>query len=357
MSEQNNAAPGSEHSGGHSSEHSSEHHSEHSGEHHSHHSSNHRHHHKRYLKIPKTALIIAVAAVVFVGLFVFLVQYLNRQDKEDLEIFPEVNAAESPESAAADEARPAEAEPLSGTETEALPTGSAAESVRWCALGESITYGYYSAAGPDGKASSQAAGRENIGWAYLVAKQKNWDLTNLAVPGEGYLVPAGGSGLSGYQQARATDFTPYSLVTLSLGISDWLSDCPMGTLEDDPSAETITSFIPAMRATIEAVAASNPMCKIIVILPLNTSGYEHNYGTKAANWALGHAMGSSGTLKQFSETMIDVCRLYGIQYIDMTTQSCVSSLSLPAMLPDGVHPAVETHKLLAAELAEKITFR
>ena len=123
MSEQNNAAPGSEHSGGHSSEHSSEHHSEHSGEHHSHHSSNHRHHHKRYLKIPKTALIIAVAAVVFVGLFVFLVQYLNRQDKEDLEIFPEVNAAEPSESAAADEARPAEsealsgAEPLSGTET------------------------------------------------------------------------------------------------------------------------------------------------------------------------------------------------------------------------------------------------
>ena len=71
MSEQNNAAPGSEHSGGHSSEHSSEHHSEHSGEHHSHHSTSHRHHHKRYLKIPKTALIIAVAAVVFVGLFVF----------------------------------------------------------------------------------------------------------------------------------------------------------------------------------------------------------------------------------------------------------------------------------------------
>ena len=346
MSEQNGGISSGEQQDSHSGEHS--------GEHHSHHGGSHRHHHKKHFQIPKNTIIIALAVLFFAGFFGLLIHQLSQQDEETLaqiytgEISSDTVAAAIPGETAA-----------AGTAAESTGRIQASkETVSWCALGDGITCGYSSETDAEGGASSRSADRESVGWAYLVAKEKGWNLTNLALPGEGYLVPASEEpGTCGYEQARATDFTPYNLVTISLGISDWISDCPMGTMEDDPNAETITAFIPAMRATIEAVASSNPMCKIIVILPLNTSGYDHSCGTKETNWAMGYAMSNTGTLKQFTETMIEVCERYGIEYIDMTSRSCVSSVSLPAMLPDGVHPAAETHKLLARELAEKISFR
>ena len=231
------------------------------------------------------------------------------------------------------------------------------QTVNWCAMGDSITYGYWSEFNEGGGASSHTAGRENIGWAFLVAKQNNWNLTNIAIGGMGYLdVASGGGGEQGYTQARTTDFSDYDLVTIALGINDWKANKVMGSFSDDQTAETITNFIPAMRATIEAIATSNPFCKIIVITPLNCNGYDHTYGTQATNWGMGYEMSNSGSLKEFSETMIEVCQLYGVQYIDMSSVSCINSISLPQMLPDGVHPAVETHKLLAKELSKKITF-
>ena len=231
------------------------------------------------------------------------------------------------------------------------------KTIKWCAMGDSITYGYYSSFNEGGGASSHTLGREDIGWAFLVSKQNNWELTNIAIGGEGYLdVASGGGGEQGYTQARSYDFSSFDLVTIALGINDWKANKVMGSFEDDQTAETITSFIPAMRATIEAIATSNPSCKIIVITPLNSNGYEHTYGTQATNWGMGYEMSNSGTLKQFRDKMIEICELYGVQYIDMSSASCINSLALPTMLPDGVHPAIETHKLLARELAKKITF-
>ncbi len=241
-----------------------------------------------------------------------------------------------------------------------LPRHTAAEAqrpVRWCALGDSITEGWYSMRNPDGSVSVSVADRENIGWAFLVAEANGWSLTNLAAANEGYLNPAyNESGDPGYVRARAADFTPYDLVTVSLGINDWISGCPMGSMEDDPSAETVAGFIPAMRAALEAVARSNPLCKIIVILPLNVKGFSRTFGSEETNWAMGYEMESSGTLRQFTDTMKEICGLYGVEYIDLTSASCVNSVNLPVLLPDGVHPSAEAHRLLARELAAKIRF-
>lgn len=228
--------------------------------------------------------------------------------------------------------------------------------VNWCAMGDSITYGYYSIFDPGGGASSHTIGREDIGWTFLVAKKNNWNLTNIGIGGMGYLVQGSGTTMRGYTQARETDYSSYDIVTIALGINDWKKNCQMGSMEDDQTAETITAFIPAMRATLEAIMTSNPSCKIIVITPLNANGYEHNYGTVETNWGMGYPMSSSGTLKEFRDVMIEICEMYGIQYLDMSSQSCINSIALPTMLPDGVHPAIETHKLLAMELAKKITF-
>ncbi len=331
-----------------------------------HSSSHHHHHHKHRKKIPKNVIIITLAVLVLAALFVLMLQKLSQPtEEEQLQVYDETAVTAFPEEAAAGETKTAETNTTktNATETEPEKEKNAVSkamntAVNWCALGDSITYGYYSTQEEDGSVSVRIDNRETIAWPYLVAEKNNWNLTNLAVGGEGYLIPANEDpNACGYLQARTTDFTPYNLVTISLGINDWISNIPLGSLEDDPTAETITAFIPAMRATIEAIANSNPRCKIIVILPLNINGPDHSLGTKDTNWAANYEMTNTGTLKQFSETMIEVCELYGIQTINMTTQSCINSISLPTMLPDGVHPVAETHQLLANELAEKITFR
>ena len=321
---------------------------------HSSNSHHHKHHHKHRIKIPKNAIIITLAVLFAVALFVIALQQIEKGGEEESpEQYEIIETADSMEEIRSAETETAKAE-TDKTSKSAVPSNK----VNWCTMGDSITYGYYSAKDENNNVSVSITDRESIAWPYLVAKTNSWNLTNLAIGGLGYLIPANyDSDNCGYKQARVTDFTPYNLVTISLGINDWISDIPMGSMDDDPTEDTLSSFIPAMRATIEAIAESNPMCKIIVILPLNINGPEHTLGSRNTNWAMGYEMSSTGTLKQFSEKMIEVCEYYGIQYIDMTTQSCINSISLLTMLPDGVHPAAETHKLLAAKLAEKITFK
>ncbi len=324
----------------------SEHSSNHSGNHH-------RHHHKHRIKISKNAIIIALAVMLSVALFVIVLRQIDKPEGESPEQYEIIEMAESPETIGTVSADSFELDNKNTAKSTAVR-----KAVNWCAMGDSIAYGYYSAFGPDGDVTVSIDSRESVAWPFLVAEKKNWNLTNIALGGEGYLIQTEeGNGTCGYLQARSTDYTAYNLVTISLGINDWISNVPMGSMEDDPAAEKITAFIPAMRATIEAIAASNPICKIIVVLPLNINGPDHSLGTKDTNWAMGYEMSNTGTLKQFSRKMAEVCELYGLQYIDMSSQSCINSIGLPAMLPDGVHPAAETHQLLAAELAEKITFK
>ena len=304
----------------------------HSDEHHS--SSHHHHHHK--IKIPKNILIIAAAIFVFVGLFALMIRYYDQQDVEQQpQLLLEINTT-MPKIAV----QTSVPQPQQAQETNISTFYD--QTINWCALGDSITYGVYSQADPDGKISSSANNRESIGWTYLVANKNNWRLTNLSSSNEGYLNPANDeAGTPGYLQARTTDFKPYNLVTISLGINDWINDCPMGS----------------MRAMIEAITASNPMCKIIVLLPLNVKGYDQSFGTQDTNWAMEYAMENSGTLKQFTQTMIHICEYYGIEYINLSSSSCINRNNLPEMLPDGIHPSTEAHNLLAHELAAKISFK
>lgn len=230
--------------------------------------------------------------------------------------------------------------------------------VNWCVMGDSISFGYYSYYNQDGTTTSATLNRENIGWAFLLAKYNNWNMTNISVAGGGY-IDVGSVGADqteasrGYRVARRTDFTPYNLVTISYGINDWLGNHNMGTIEDDASLDTQTTFIGAMKATIEAIIESNPHCKIIVILPTNG----HWNGTYETNWCLeytGHQ--NTGTLESFAQKMIEVCEYYGIQYIDMTHYSCINRNNTLKVTPDGLHPTIECHALLARELSRKITF-
>ena len=54
--------------------------------------------------------------------------------------------------------------------------------------------------------------------------------------------------------------------------------------------------------------------------------------------------------------MTEVCRYYGIEYIDQTFESIVNRQNIAVMLPDGVHPSRDAHAMIARELGGKIRF-
>ena len=226
--------------------------------------------------------------------------------------------------------------------------------VDWCAMGDSITNGYYSEFDDSTSGASSHTEERYKTYSYLLADINKWRMTNIAVGGSGFLHVGGNS--CGYVLARNTDFSQYNLVTLAYGVNDWKGDNIIGSITDDATLQTQTTVMGAMKATIEAILSSNPTIKIIVILPLNCNGYDHNYGTEATNWALGYEFPNSGTLDSFVQKMIEVCNFYGIQYIDQTHYSCVNRKNLPFMLPDGVHPSLDCHAILANELSRKITY-
>lgn len=227
-------------------------------------------------------------------------------------------------------------------------------SVKWCAMGDSITEGYISYLN-DGTPTYKVDPVNS--WVSIVARTNNWTLTNLGVGGTGYLDKANSDTDRGWYVARHTDFSTYNLVTLAYGINDWKANLNLGTIADDPTVETPSTILQAMKATIEAIVASNPHCKIIVILPLNCMGYNFNYGDESINYALGYTgFDKTGTLESFVGKLIEVCNYYGIQYIDQTHYSIVNRKNITACLTDGVHPNAKTHELLAHELCRKITF-
>lgn len=277
--------------------------------------------------------------------------------------------------------------------------------VRWCAMGDSITEGYYSYLNdqdePTNAKSSEKA------WATKVAAINKWSLTNLGDGGTGWLDEDEQNDCA-YKLARATDYSTYNLLTLAYGINDWKANLPFGDYdlitsnsdttqwntaksyryigattgslthnhiyeydtnawtdsgdayaeiaEDVSSVVTPTNVLQAMKISIEAILASNPKCKVIGILPLNCAGYNFAYGNKASNYGLNYSFTASGTLELFYEDLKAVYEYYGIQVIDMTHASVVNRENLESLLIDGVHPSEDCHTLMAYELSKKITF-
>jgi uncharacterized protein YvpB len=102
---------------------------------------------------------------------------------------------------------------------------------------------------------------------------------------------------------------------------------------------------------------SNPLCKIVVLSPLNCAGYNFDYGTEATNWGLSKSFSNNGTLETIYEAIVKVCEYYCIDYVDLTHKSIVNRKNILECLTDGVHPNAQAHNLLAYELAAKIQFK
>ena len=221
--------------------------------------------------------------------------------------------------------------------------------INWCALGDSITQGYYSYL--DDSTPASAVNTDEC-WVAKVSKLNNYALDNKGVGGQGFLDPDSVSSQAGYTYVDTLNFSDYNLVTIAYGINDWKGNQVIGSYTDSSSSPS--TVCGAMKHMIEHIMDSNPECKIIVILPFNAWGYSFNYGDKSTNYGLGYEFSNSGTLESFTQKLIEVCNYYGIEYIDETHYSVINRENLPSLLLDGVHPSLDCHKLIAQEMASKI---
>ena len=219
--------------------------------------------------------------------------------------------------------------------------------VRWCAMGDSITQGYVSTG-----ATAPSSPTPAKGWAHKVADMKNWIITNNGVGGSGWIQGGTNPPQPAWTVAENTDFTQFDIVTLAYGINDWNTSVPIGSIDDyDPSANP-TTVISSMCKTLDTIIASNPLCKVFVITPLNCWWK----GDESTNWGIGAENANGVTLEQFVQTIETVCKYYGVEVIDMTHSSVVNRKNIQSCMLDKVHPTEAAHTAIAHELSAKINF-
>jgi lysophospholipase L1-like esterase len=216
--------------------------------------------------------------------------------------------------------------------------------VKWCAMGDSITEGHISYLDETTQTAAYKVSTSDA-WAYKLAECKGWELTNKGIGGTGYIR---GTSNRAWEVAATIDFNNFDLVTLAFGVNDWKNNCVLGSMDD--SFDTPTTIYGGMRKTIETIIASNPLCKIYVITPINCSAK----GDESTNWGLGSAYSNNGTLEDIFNAIKEVCEYYGIEMIDMTHSSIINRKNIKTCLLDNVHPTAYAHTVMARELGEKI---
>ena len=146
------------------------------------------------------------------------------------------------------------------------------------------------------------------------------------------------------------DFTSVNYVYMQLGTNDWNYSLALGETTDAKDTDTVCGHI---RYAIEYIYAKNPLIKLCIALPFNRApgGASYKY-----NWGYGALNSLSKTLKDYCDVIKNICDEYGVQYIDWTINSAIGRLNIQKMLPDGTHPSVEAHEILAHELAGRIPF-
>lgn len=228
--------------------------------------------------------------------------------------------------------------------------------VNWLSFGDSIATAYYSYYDDNGVGQTVGASPEFV-YPTLIAKKKHWNMTNRGASGCGWMYSptASKTGLA-YNRVRDSVWDGVNLATFAYGINDFgvYRKEELGSLEDEYAYSddmTPRNVVECMRFCFDYIAKHNPCTKIIVMLPLN----EKLKGTYETNWARGFVNNvTQMTLDEYSDLLKSVCDHYGIETIDLTRESCVNTMNITELMPDGIHPSKECHELLAREIATKI---
>jgi hypothetical protein len=92
------------------------------------------------------------------------------------------------------------------------------------------------------------------------------------------------------------------------------------------------------------------------LTPLNAKGYNGELGNYESNFALNHAHTNGWTLQELYEQMVNICKYYGLRYIDLTHCSIVNRINMDTICPDGEHPSMAAHIAIARILASELPY-
>ena len=218
---------------------------------------------------------------------------------------------------------------------------------RFIAMGDSITEGYW--ADDDGTLRPPTS----LNWPYYVGIINNWSVTNAGAGGSGYVhngtvAPKTKNAVG---MVNDVDFSNYDIVSFAWGVNDWHYECNIG----DISTSTLNdgTMVGNMRYCVEKVLTDNPKCKIVVVLPFNSSMFGGDF---ASNWGLGTTLPTSGTLQNVIDKIKSVCEYYGLQMIDSINNSVVNRFNIEDYFPDGLHPAEDGYLQIARCYAKQMMF-
>lgn len=218
--------------------------------------------------------------------------------------------------------------------------------VNWVAFGDSITHGSYS------DAEGHTLNNPIYSYAYRIAKNLRRDAVanfyNCGVRGIGW-VNTGNSGetFDDMMALFTGDKTSINLVTIMLGINDYISKETLGTTE---SAEKDGTISGAIRYGLKYICENYPNAKVIAISPLNSM----NHGSATNGWSRNTRITGAGTLQQVCDMIQYWSNVYNVAYINEISDSFLNNYNMPAYLGDNLHPTNEGQWMLARELSRKI---
>lgn len=248
---------------------------------------------------------------------------------------------------------------------------------KWYILGDSISAGYYSllqsdvpsgvtpdVTYADGTCAIWDSTLKHNYWGLMNEWFLHRDITNLAIPAQGYLHVAGYNGDSGIDVVRDNSFADAGLITVQWGFNDWHYNMPRGDHNLINSAEpiasmstdvsNITTINRAIWYCLGVLINKAPNAKIIVQTPFNGWRYGGDFSTK---YSINYPLSNSGTLKQIHDDIIYWCDYYGLEYIEGTfNNSIINNVNIKTTIIDGSHPSAEAHKQLARSLWTKVGY-
>jgi lysophospholipase L1-like esterase len=190
-----------------------------------------------------------------------------------------------------------------------------------------------------------------IHWWEILSRNYGFNITFGARSGSGYVFQSGGK--NAIDLVANVDWQLYDQVIFNFGTNDYGKDEPIGTINDMYDGQgdyTNLTVCGSLNYLIKKVLTSNPLCNVIIVLPLN-----RKTGSFANNYAFGTQNNIGKTLNDYCEAIIGCCNKYGINYIDRR-HSVVNAYTIQGgqLLVDGLHPSKNGYKIIGSELASRI---
>lgn len=183
-----------------------------------------------------------------------------------------------------------------------------------------------------------------LAYASEISRALKYEVTRGAQNGAGWLY---NNGIDGMKIAENNDFKQYNVALFAFGTNDYGNNQPLGQLGDVyPEQKT---FCGAVEYAIKKIYESNPSITLIISTPL----IRVDQGDLTTKYALGIKNEAGHTLDQYIQAEIDICKKYGINYID-NRQCPINALSAPSLLVDRLHPTEEGYHVLGSYLTSKV---